>query len=265
MPLPVTLVVLARNFGEHAAVLEGFRHARGQWVVNLDDDLQNPVSEAFKLVKHLRDTGADVVYSFYDRKKHHWFRNFGSWLTNRMAVFMLGKPEDLYLSSFRALSRKLVDRITTYAGPYPYIDGLILGATNRIERLQVEHANRATGQSGYTMRRLVRLWMNMFFNFSVMPLRLASVLGAVLCVVGLVLLVSVLIERFFSDVQHVGWGSLMAAVSIFSGSQLLILGVLGEYVGRAYMTVSRKPQSLVRDIEVHEPERVPLARGGIEA
>jgi glycosyltransferase involved in cell wall biosynthesis len=255
MPLQVTLVDLARNFGEHAAVLEGFRHARGRWIANLDDDLQNPVSEALRLVEHLRNTGADVVYSFYDRKKHHWFRNFGSWLTNRMAVFMVGKPEDLYLSSFRAMNRELVDRITAYTGPYPYVDGLILGATNRIERLQVAHVNRKAGQSGYTLRRLVRLWMNMFFNFSVMPLRLASVLGAVLCVVGLVLLVSVLIEHYFTNIKSVGWGSLMAAVSIFSGSQLLILGVLGEYVGRAYMTVSRKPQSLVRDVAVHQPRQ----------
>ncbi len=260
MPLPVTFVDLARNFGEHAAVLEGFRHARGRWIVNLDDDLQNPVSEALKLVEHLRNTGADVVYSYYERKKHHWFRNFGSWLTNRMAVFMVGKPEDLYLSSFRAITNDLAQRICNYTGPYPYVDGLILGATNRIERLQVEHAHREEGQSGYTLRRLVRLWMNMFFNFSVMPLRLASVLGTLLCVVGLVLLVAVLIEHYFSDVQQVGWGSLMAAVAIFSGSQLLILGVLGEYVGRAYMTVSRKPQALVRDVTAYKPAASLIAK-----
>lgn len=261
MPLPVRLVDLTRNFGEHAAVLEGFRHTRGQWIVNLDDDLQNPISEALKLVEHLRTTGADVVYSFYERKKHHWFRNFGSWLTNRMAVFMLGKPEDLYLSSFRAINRELKDRITAYTGPYPYVDGLILGATNRIARLKVAHSRRKVGHSGYTMRRLIRLWMNMFFNFSVMPLRFASVLGALLCIAGLVVLVTVLIEHYFSDIKSVGWGSLMAAVSIFSGSQLLILGVLGEYVGRAYMTVSRKPQSLVRDVTTHQPTEVLIANG----
>jgi undecaprenyl-phosphate 4-deoxy-4-formamido-L-arabinose transferase len=264
MPIPVKLVDLARNFGEHAAVLEGFRHTRGRWIVNLDDDLQNPIGEALRLVEHLRKTGADVVYSFYERKRHHWFRNFGSWLTNRMAVFMVGKPEDLYLSSFRAINRDLLERITAYAGPYPYVDGLILGATNRIERLQVAHAKRAVGHSGYTMRRLVRLWMNMFFNFSIMPLRLASVLGAVLCMVGLVLLVTVLIEHYFSDVKSVGWGSLMAAVSIFSGSQLLILGVLGEYVGRAYMTVSRKPQSIVREVATHKPARHLLAKDDLQ-
>ncbi|OAI56896.1 hypothetical protein AYO49_03340 [Verrucomicrobiaceae bacterium SCGC AG-212-N21] len=257
LKVPVILVDLARNFGEHAAVLEGFRHARGRYIVNLDDDLQNPVSEALKLVAHLRKTNADVVYSYYDRKQHHWFRNFGSWLTNRMAVFMLQKPEDLYLSSFRAMKRELVERIIGYAGPYPYVDGLILGATNRIERLQVKHRERLEGRSGYTLRKLVRLWANMFFNFSVMPLRFASVLGSILCLVGFFMLGLVLIEYFINGVKQVGWGSLMAAVSIFSGSQLLILGVLGEYVGRAYMTVSRKPQSLVRDVDVYEPRSQP--------
>lgn len=257
LPVQVTLVDMARNYGEHAAVLEGLRHARGHCAVNLDDDLQNPVAEALRLVDHLRTTGADVVYSSYAEKRHHWFRNLGSRLTNCMATFLLGKPPELYLSSFRAMKRELVERITRYTGPYPYVDGLILGATNRIATLRVEHHPRTQGGSGYTLRRLVRLWLNMFFNFSIMPLRAASVLGVVLCVFGLLLLAEVLIERLLFGVQPVGWSSLMAALSLFSGSQLLILGVLGEYVGRAYMTVSGQPQSLVRQVIRHIPAPEP--------
>src|SRR5437762_4653499 len=253
MPIPVTLVDMARNFGEHAAVLEGFRHTRGQFVINLDDDLQNPIDEALRLLDHLRKTGADVVYAYYDEKKHHWFRNMGSWLTNAAASFLLGKPKDLYLCSFRAHSRELIERIVQYRGPYPYIDGLILGATNRIERLLVRHEPRMEGQSGYTLRKLVRLWLNMFFNFSIMPLRVASLMGALLCVIGLILLTIEVVQALFFKVPQVGWSSLMAAVSLFSGSQLLILGVIGEYVGRAYMTVSGKPQSLVRAVTEHGP------------
>ena len=251
MPVPVTLVDMARNFGEHAAVLEGFRHTRGQYVINLDDDLQNPVSEALKLLEHIQKTGADVVYAYYDEKKHHWFRNFGSYLTNSAATLLLDKPRDLYLCSFRAHSRALIDRITRYTGPYPYIDGLILGATNRIERLLVLHEARGDGQSGYTLRRLLRLTANMFFNFSIMPLRVANLLGAVLCFFGLVLLLTVLVEKFFYGISQSGWPSIMAAISIFSGSQLVILGVIGEYVGRTYMTLAGKPQSLVREVVTH--------------
>jgi len=250
-PAPVVLVELARNFGEHAAVLEAYRRSRGRWVVNLDDDLQNPLSEALKLLLHLRESDAEVVYSYYASKKHHWLRNTASWLANRCATFLLGKPRNLYLSSFRAVRRELIERIVTYRGPYPYIDGLILGATNRIERLQVEHAERVNGKSGYTPRKLVRLALSLLFDFSVMPLRLASVLGIVLCGLGAIILAEVVIETLFVGQRQIGWGSLMGALAVFSGAQLLMLGIIGEYVGRAFMTVSGKPQSLVRSATTH--------------
>lgn len=257
-PYPVTFVDLARNYGEHAAVLEGFRRTRGKQIVNLDDDLQNPVDEALRLLAHLEKTGADVVYATYDQKQHHWFRNFGSGFTNILATWMLGKPKDLYLCSFRALSRDLIERITQYAGPYPYIDGLILAATNRIERLQVRHEPRKAGRSGYCFRRLVRLWMNMFFNFSVMPLRVASVLGFVLGIVGLVGLVAVLVEHFVLKTDVPGWASLMATIALASGVQLVMLGLLGEYIGRTYMCLSGRPQSIVRTLQVHQPHPLDL-------
>ena len=251
----ITLVDLARNFGEHNAVMEGLRHAGGKYVITLDDDLQNPPAEAMKLLAHAEATGSEVVYSYYPEKKHHWCRNLGSRMTNAAAIFLLNKPPELYLSSFRCLHRDLVGRIVTYRGPFPYIDGLILGATNRIGSLLVEHSERTDGQSGYTLRKLVRLWMNMFFNFSIMPLRLASVLGMVLCGFGILMVCIVLGEYFLLGAPQRGWASLMAVVSIFSGSQLLILGLLGEYVGRAYMTLAGKPQSLIRKTVRHDPDQ----------
>jgi glycosyltransferase involved in cell wall biosynthesis len=256
LPCRVVLVDMARNFGEHAAVLEGFRHTTGRFVINLDDDLQNPISEALKILAYMQTHECDVVYTFYGEKKHHWFRNFGSWATNLCASLLLDKPKDLYLSSFRGHRSELIRRIINYTGPYPYIDGLILGATNRIERLQVEHAERAEGESGYTLRKLVRLWMNMFFNFSIMPLRLASILGFTMGFIGLIGLLCVLAEYFMFGVRSPGWASLMATVAIFSGAQLVMLGLIGEYVGRAYMTLSGKPQSLVRKVDVHVPPSV---------
>lgn len=251
-PAPVILVELARNFGEHAAVLEAYRHTRGRFIVNLDDDLQNPPAEALRLVRHLRESGADVVYSQYEEKKHSWARNLASRCANRCATFLLGKSRDLYLSSFRALNRDLLERIVAYRGPYPYIDGLVLGATNRIERLTVQHEERAGGKSGYTLRKLVRLALSLLFDFSVMPLRLTSVLGLVLCGLGAVILAVVILETIFVGQRQIGWGSLMGTLTVFCGAQLLMLGIIGEYVGRAYLTVSGKPQSLVRSIIHHE-------------
>jgi glycosyltransferase involved in cell wall biosynthesis len=263
MPIPVILVDFARNFGEHAAVMEGLRRSRGQFVISLDDDLQNPVAEALKLLKYIRETGDDVVYTYYEEKKHSWFRNFGSWLTNVGASFLLDKPRDLYLCSFRAMRRELVDHVIRYTGPYPYIDGLILGATNRIGRLLVVHEERTDGQSGYTLRKLLRLWSNMFFNFSIMPLRVASLFGVLLCGLGAMLLVYAVVDRFVIGSTHNGWASIMAAISLFSGSQLLILGLLGEYVGRTYMTLAGKPQSLVRTVSCHTPAQPLLADDSI--
>jgi glycosyltransferase involved in cell wall biosynthesis len=257
-PAPVILVELARNFGEHAAVLEGYRQARGAFVVNLDDDLQNPPSEAVKLLRHLRESGAEVAYSRYAEKKHPWARNAGSWLANQCAVFLLGKPRDLYLSSFRALRRELIGRIVTYRGPYPYMDGLILGATNRITTLEVAHVERSGGESGYTLRKLIRLALSLLFDFSVMPLRLASVLGGLLCVLGALILAEVVLETVLIGQRQLGWGSLMGALAVFSGAQLLMLGLIGEYVGRAFLTVSGKPQSLVRTV-IQQPEAVTRA------
>ncbi len=253
LPGKVTLVELARNFGEHAAVLEGFRHAAGRFVVNMDDDLQNPLSEALKLLAHLQRTDAEVVYSQYEQKKHPWLRNLGSRLVNAVASLLLEKPRDLYLSSFRAMRRELVTRIVAYRGPYPYIDGLIMGATNRVDRLQVRHEKRAVGRSTYTLRKLGRLTLNLLFDFSIMPLRLATLLGAGLCLAGLVMLGDVVLETLLVGRGQAGWASLMAVITVFSGAQLLMLGLIGEYVGRAFMTISGKPQSLVRNVTIHQP------------
>lgn len=254
-PAPVTLVELARNYGEHAAVLEGWRRSRGRFVVNLDDDLQNPVSEARRLLEHLRAGDAEVAYSFYEEKQHAWWRNLGSRVANACATVLLGKPKELYLSSFRAVRRELIERVASHRSPFPYLDGLILDATNRFTRLKVVHEPRTAGRSGYTLRKLLRLAFGMLFGFSVMPLRIASVLGVALCAGGVLLLGAVAAELMWVESRQAGWPSLMGALAIFSGAQLLMLGVIGEYVGRAFLTVAGRPQSLVR--EIFTTEEVP--------
>ncbi len=247
--IPVTFVNHARNFGEHNAVLTGYRHARGAYVVNLDDDGQNPPAEAVRLWQHAKREGLDVVYGHYVRKEHSAWRNFGSWLTNRMTDWVLDKPRGFYLSSFRCVSAFTAREVAAYEGPYPYIDGLILQVTQNMGALEVHHAGRATGQSGYTLRRLLRLWVSTFVNFSVMPLRLATLLGLVMALVGLSGLAIVFYLRLTNRGPDYGWGSLMGALLVFSGTQLVMLGLIGEYVGRMFLTVNRRPQSVVRSVE----------------
>ena len=184
-PVSVTVASHARNFGEHNAVMTGLRHTRGSWVVTMDDDGQNPPSEVPKLLAAAQSGGHDVVFGDYSAAKEHaaW-RNWGSRFTNDMAGWLLDKPRGLYLSSFRCLSRFIVDEIVRYEGPYPYIDGLILQSTRAVTAIRVAHKPREQGQSGYNLRRLVRLWLNMFTSFSVAPLRAATVLGLALSALG---------------------------------------------------------------------------------
>lgn len=244
---PITLLDLARNFGEHNAVMAGLRHARGAHVITMDDDLQNPPGAILRLLRHAQQTGADVVYANPIEKQHAGWRNLGSRFTNRVADYVLDKPKGLYLSSFRCVSAFAVAQVIAYDGPFPYVDGLILQATQRIESLAVEHLPRAHGASNYNLRRLVRLWLNMFVNFSVMPLRLSTFTGIGLSILGVIGAVWTAGEALFFDTPP-GWASLTVAVLLLSGVQLLILGLVGEYLGRLYLTVNRKPQSVLREV-----------------
>jgi glycosyltransferase involved in cell wall biosynthesis len=258
--IPVTLVDHARNYGEHNAVMTGLRHARGKWIINMDDDLQNPPSEVVKLLTYAQETGHEVVYTYYDEKQHAGWRNLGSRFTNWCATTLLDKPKDLYLSSFRCMTAFLGERIVDYQGPFPYIDGLILQITRNIGRLKVLHLPRAVGGSNYTLRRLVRLWLNMFVNFSVMPLRIATLAGMVLAGIGLLGVIFVFIEAMIRRDTPPGWGSIMAAILFLSGMQLMILGIFGEYLGRIYLTLNRKPQAIVRQVFSRDAEGRLLAK-----
>jgi glycosyltransferase involved in cell wall biosynthesis len=245
--VPITLVNLARNFGEHNAIMTGLRHTRGAYVITMDDDLQNPPTEVKRLLEHARASGKDVVYTRYSVKHHAYWRNLGSRFANWVADVLMEKPKGLYLSSFRCMSAFLVEQVTRYEGPFPYVDGLIMQATQAIDTIEVEHLPRAAGRSNYTLKRLVRLWLNIFVNFSVMPLHLSTIAGFALSLIGLVGVISVVLEALFFEPPQ-GWASLMAATLLLSGVQLLILGILGEYMGRLFLTANGKPQTVVREV-----------------
>ena len=246
--IPITLIEHARNYGEHNAVLTGWRHARGAHIVNLDDDGQNPPAEALRLWQHAKATGLDVVFGHYEAKQHSAWRNMGSWFTNRMTDWALDKPHGFYLSSFRCVSAFVAQQVISYAGPYPYIDGLLLQVTQRIGSIDVRHESRHAGKSTYTLRRLMRLWLSAWINFSVLPLRVATLIGLVIALVGLVALAWVVWLWLHNEGPQFGFGWIMAALLIFSGTQLVMLGLIGEYVGRMFLTVNQRPQAVVREV-----------------
>ncbi|MDP3417318.1 glycosyltransferase family 2 protein [Falsiroseomonas sp.] len=245
--VPLVYVEHARNFGEHNAVMSGLRQARGSFVITMDDDLQNPPEEVIRLYDHARLGGWDVVYTRYAKKEHEGWRNLGSRFANGVADMLLDKPKGLYLSSFRCMSAMAVREVAKYSGPYPYVDGLLMQVTQRLDSIEVKHLPRAEGRSNYTLKRLVLLWLNLATNFSVLPLRLAILAGAVMGVFGLVAAAIVLFEGLSGETPS-GWASMMTVTLLVAGVQFLILGVLGEYVGRAFLSANGKPQGVVRDV-----------------
>ena len=241
---------LSRNFGEHNAVIAGLNQASGDYAIIIDDDFQNPPDEIPRMIEYMRKNKFDVLYTFSDEKKHNLFRNIGSWFNNRVAAFLLKIPKNIYLSSFKCINRFLIDEIIKYHGPYPYIDGLILRVTRNIGQLKVNHERRIIGKSNYTFRKLVSLWVNMFVNFSVVPLRLSFFLGSALTFIGFMLIVYFLFDILIFHPEGpwpAGWPSLLVCVITFSGAQLMFLGLIGEYIGKLFLTDNGTPQFVIHE------------------
>ena len=239
---------LMKNFGEHNAVLAGYSKSNGKYIINIDDDFQNPPYEVLNLYKYaVQNQHYDVIYTFYDEKKHHFFRNLGSKFNDYCAQVLLNKPKGLYLSSFRCIHESVKRELLKYEGPYPYIDGQILNVTQNIGTLKVDHFQRDEGTSNYTLRRLIRLWLNVFFNFSVMPLRISSILGFGITLFSLIYLIQIIIDFWVNHSNPTGWTSLFVAITFFSGAQLITLGLIGEYLGRVFITTNKKQQFVIRE------------------
>jgi glycosyltransferase involved in cell wall biosynthesis len=245
-PSAIRFYSLAKNFGEHNAVMAGLNHVSGDYIVIMDDDFQNPISEVIKLVKEGIKTDNDVIYTFYEKKRDAFWRNACSWFNDRVANIMLEKPKDLYLSSFKLLNKFLVQEIVKYELPFPYIDGLIVRTTNKIGKIKVEHQERLDGTSGYTVRKLIRLWLNMFTNFSILPLRVSILIGFIFSFIGLLLGINTVFEKMTNPDLPLGWASMIVITCIFAGVQLIALGMIGEYVGRIFLSQNKKPQFTVR-------------------
>lgn len=237
----VKFISLRRNSGEFNAVMCGLNHAVGDYCVMIDDDFQNPPTEILKLVEVAKAQNFDVVYSYYEKKEHSLFRNFGSWLVNRVTTWLLEKPGDLYLSSFKLISLPVVQEIIKYKGPYPYIDGLIFRVTRNVGRVQVSHNAREEGESGYTLRKLTSLFMTILFGYSLKPLRLLTAAGLVFTGVSVLAVLTDLVLYLIHS-QFFVLNSILLAITFFSGLILTSLGLVGEYVGRIFMVQSGLPQ-----------------------
>lgn len=245
----VRFISLRRNFGEFNAVLCGLAHAKGAYVAIIDDDFQNPPEAILTLVETAEAGQYDVVYSRYAQKQHHWFRNLGSWLVNTLTTYSIDKPRDLYLSSFKLIRREVVQEIVRYQGPYPYIDGLIFRVTRNVGSVEVPHNSRLDGRSNYTARKLISLFLNVFIGYSLWPIRVFTLLGAVLFGLGLLGGLLFGIHWLLNGAYIAGWGVVVWAILTGLGLQLLFLGVLGEYLGKLFMAHSGLPAYVIKKSE----------------
>lgn len=239
-------VNLSKNFGQHAALMAGMRETVGDYVVCLDDDGQTPANEVEKLLNALEE-GNDAVYAKYGNKKHSAFRNLGSRVNDLMARMMLGKPKELFVSSYFGVKRFVVEDMLRYQNSYPYVIGLVLRATKNIVNVDVTHREREEGRSGYTLKKLLGLWFNGFTAFSVTPLRIATVIGVFCAFVGFVYAVYVFIRRLIAPTYVLGFSSLMCVILFVGGMLMIMLGLVGEYIGRIYISLNNSPQYVVRE------------------
>ncbi|MBO4899043.1 MAG: glycosyltransferase family 2 protein [Lachnospiraceae bacterium] len=243
----ITGVNLARNFGQHAALMAGYELTKGDIVVSLDDDGQTPANQVGRLIEAI-EAGSDVVYARYDHKMHSGFRNLGSRLNDKMTCIMLGKPKELYLSSYYAARRYVIDEMIKYKNSYPYVMGLVLRTTNKITNVDVDHRQRETGTSGYTFSKLLGLWMNGFTAFSVKPLRISMLTGIICALLGVAYMIYTIVRKFMNSGAPMGFPTLICVTLFMGGMLMIMLGLVGEYVGRTYMSVNETPQYVVREV-----------------
>ena len=242
----IKFISLRKNYGEHNAVMCGLNYITGDYVAIIDDDFQNPPSEIIKLVKEAQKGDYDVVYSKYKKKKHHFFRNLGSKVNDKFSTFLLNKPKELYLSSFKVINNAVAKELVKYHGPFPYVDGLIFRVTKNVSSIYVEHHEREEGESNYTFTKLVSLYFNMFFNFSVKPLRVFTITGIILFVLGILFSISMSVQKILNPEIQMGWTSIIVAITVFSGIQLIFLGVISEYLGKLCLDVNKTPQYTIK-------------------
>lgn len=249
----VTAVELARNGGQHNALMAGMNYAEGDIIIFMDDDGQTHPSQLHKLLAAI-DEGNDVVYGYYPDKKHSAFRNFGSWFTSFTVRVLIGKPKDMKTSSYVVMRKFVKDSIITYRAQYTQMQGLILRTVSpkRIASVPIEHFDRAYGESNYTMKKLLNLWSNIA-GFSIVPLQMAKRLGYLTASCGALGLVYLLVMKLVHHTKILGWTSTMMTIILFAGVQLIVLGLVGEYVGKTFLTAGNYPQYVVR--EVHSTKK----------
>ena len=237
---------LSRNFGQQSARMAALPYVTGDYVVFMDDDGQHKAVDAMRMLDKLKE-GYDIVYAYFRKKRKSSFRMLGSYINRKMTDWLMKTPKGVHTSSFFVTRRYVVDHLKDYTNPTPYTFGYFLQITRNVTDLEAEHHDRLSGQSGYSLKKLLRLWMDGFTGFSVVPLRLSSVLGVLLAVIGIITGIVIIIRKLVDPGIAAGYTSTIAVLLFCSGMILLMLGMLGEYIGRIFMNLNHLPQYVVKE------------------
>lgn len=241
----IKVIDLAKNMGKHAAMMAGYSKATGEIIVNLDDDGQCPLNHLWDLIAPLNN-GYDISIAKYPIKKESVFKRFGSKINELMAKIVIGKPKNLSISNFSAMKQFVCKELIRYQNAYPYIDGLFLRTTSNIINIEMEERERLSGSTGYTLLKSLKLWINGFTAFSVKPLRIATLLGFVVALFGFIYGIYIIIQKILNPEILMGYSSLMAVMLSLGGVIMLLLGMIGEYIGRIYISINNSPQYVIR-------------------
>lgn len=247
-------VNLAKNFGQHSALLAGYGKCSGDYVVSLDDDGQAPLESLNDLISKLEE-GYDVVYAYYRTVKQNLFRRLGSRMAGLMGQIMLNPPKGLLASSFYIARKFVIEEMVRYKNAYPYLLGLVLRTTRKIAWIPTNHRSRLEGTSGYSFWRLLGLWLNGFTAFSVKPLEFSTILGMLFAIAGFVYAIVIIVQRIIGNITVAGWSSIIALMLIIGGCILMMLGLIGEYIGRIYICINDSPQYVIKEIAGSFPKQ----------
>lgn len=242
----IKAISFSKNFGQHAALLSGYRAASGDLIVSLDDDGQSPVDRTFDLIDKIHE-GYDVVYARYNKIKESFWRRWGSWLSNKMSEVLIGKPKNILGTSFYVMKRFISDEVVRYRNPFTYIGGLVFRSTKNIANVYVDHRERMEGKSGYSILKLIKLMLNGFTAFSVVPLRISSIIGVICAIFGFGFGIYTIIRKLIIVNISVGWSSTISIMLFIGGLIMLMLGMIGEYIGRIYICLNNSPQYVVKE------------------
>lgn len=247
-------VNLARNFGQPSAVMAGLNNATGDYVVCGDDDGQTPFDEFPKLFEKIKE-GYDVVEANYAvREKRSIFRRLGTAMNESMATWLIAKPKGLVLTTYWVVRRYVADEMIAYPNPYPYLGGLMMRTTQNVCNVNVTHRERLSGKSGYSLRKMIGLWLNGFTSFSIKPLRLMAWLGIIVAVVGFIFGGYVIINKLIHPDVSSGYSSIMSVMLFMFGVVFFFMGLMGEYIGRIYISLNKAPQFVIKDYKESEPD-----------